>query len=654
MLANIGNYLLIIAIASLLFGVASPRHWGKKAPLAAFISLSLAVLILIYSYVINDFSLASVYVSSHSNIAVIYKLAALWTTNEGSMLLWSLVLLVYLMAFSFCARQGQIKEITIIIQSIICVIFLFFSWYAADPFQKLLVSSTEGRGLNPVLQDVALTIHPPILYIGYVGYSIIFSLALSILLTADFNNRGQETSETTEAFKLLNIYALIAFGFLTLGVGLGSWWAYRELGWGGFWFWDPVENVSILPWLLGLGLIHALFSTKKWHKLEFLTLFLSIASFLSSLLGTFITRAGIIDSLHTFANDQEKGFYLLLIFSLLAITSFSIFTAKLYSYFKNNFNNKDFSHSKDSPNKNYFLILINIIGCFILFLCTLGGILAPLIIKLFYGSNIYVSGSFYNNIFSKIAIILSLGIILFPFASFKAFLKRYSFSFILMPFAIILLLYNNIIGFKFTAELLSSSNVLGLLAFFGCFVIFTTTEYLIRSVKAMKKLTTSKAAFYFSHMGFGLLLLAISLNISGSQLRKKYFNIGDSLTIASTYNFVLESSNIIKNDNFNALRGNFRINNSHVLSPEFRFYKRENMPNAEADILHHNLHDLYIIISGVDEKLGFATEIYYKPFMSLIWLSIFIILLGVGLKLVSAGHILFRKKTLLQDSIAKG
>ena len=280
--------------------------------------ITISFLSLIYAYIISDFTNFNVFQNSHSNKPLIYKITGTWGNHEGSMLLWLMTMSYYNLFFSFNnILEENLKKLTIVFQSFLFLLFCLFVITTSNPFLLNPINVNEGLGLNPILQDPALAIHPPMLYIGFVGYSLILSLALSgmILKKIDFN-----------WIKITKKWAMFTWSFLTAGIALGSYWAYYELGWGGWWFWDPVENVSLMPWICGLALVHSLMITQQEELLKRWIVFLSILCFSLSVFGTFLVRSGILTSVHSFAADASRGIFILTLF--LVITGFSFIVFK--------------------------------------------------------------------------------------------------------------------------------------------------------------------------------------------------------------------------------------------------------------------------------------------------------------------------------------
>ena len=308
---------LFFSILILLFFFYSNKKIYEKifyiSVYLAFLSILISFFSLMFGYVISDFSNYNIFQNSHSTKPLIYKISGTWGNHEGSMLLWLTIMLLYSFVFSFNKKLDEnLKKLTIFFQTLLYLLFLLFVIFTSNPFLINSIEVSEGLGLNPILQDPVLAIHPPLLYLGYVGFSLILSLALAGLVLNKINSIW---------VKIAKKWTLFCWSMLTAGIALGSYWAYYELGWGGWWFWDPVENVSLMPWIAGLALVHSLMMTKNEQLLKRWIVFLSILCFSLSIFGTFLVRSGILTSVHTFATDTSRGIFILILF--LTITGFS-------------------------------------------------------------------------------------------------------------------------------------------------------------------------------------------------------------------------------------------------------------------------------------------------------------------------------------------
>ncbi len=355
---------------------------------AAFSLSAIAFLCLIYCYIISDFSIANVYQNSHSLKPLIYKISGTWGNHEGSMLMLLCILNLYSCAFAFLSKiDQQQKIITLATQSFISLGITAFIAFTSNPFLKIFPAPKEGLGLNPILQDIGLAMHPPMLYTGYIGFSLIFSIAIAALLT------GKVDRELASKMKP---WLMFTWSFLTLGIGLGSWWAYRELGWGGFWFWDPVENVSLMPWLCGTALLHSVSMLAKNNNFKIWSCFLAILAFVFCLLGIFLVRSGIVTSVHSFANDPARGIFIIGLLLIIGGAGFLIFFFKALKI-------KTIQNNFSIFSKSGMILINNFLLCLALFIVALGT-LYPLILQLFFDSSISIGPTYYNKLFAPIAI----------------------------------------------------------------------------------------------------------------------------------------------------------------------------------------------------------------------------------------------------------
>ncbi|MFV0989478.1 cytochrome c biogenesis protein CcsA, partial [Wolbachia endosymbiont of Nasonia giraulti] len=355
---ELGNILLLLACLLSLTYLFLPLSSCRFITTAIFFCVSTSMAILIYCHITNDFSLENVYYHSHTTKPLIYKICGVWGNKEGSMLLWTLVLTMYLLLMDIYipsvipvldyldpdnlianeyikwqynknwipvsstgmtperTNGSKLKKISLITQGLICFCFLLFTLLESSPFTKMPGIETDGLGFNPILQDIGLAIHPPILYLGYLGFSVPFSLSIAGLIAKVEGNVWA---------KIVRPWVLISWSLLTLGISLGSWWAYRELGWGGFWFWDPVENVSLMPWLIAVALTHLLLVVRNFNVLKNFAILLTLTTFILSVTGTFLVRSGILTSVHTFADDPRYGLYILALLGVITVSSLVIF-----------------------------------------------------------------------------------------------------------------------------------------------------------------------------------------------------------------------------------------------------------------------------------------------------------------------------------------
>ena len=557
-----------------------------------------------YSYLVSDFSVSNVFQNSHTTKPLIYKISAVWGNHEGSMLLWIIVLAIFNYFIFKLHNKTNYFFIskTLETQAFIIIGFLLFTLLTSNPFERLFPVPTNGLGFNPILQDPALAIHPPLLYIGYVGFSAAFSFSISTM--------SIKNPENFSWYNYMKPFVLAAWSFLTIGIALGSVWAYYELGWGGWWFWDPVENASFMPWLLGTALIHSLIIVEKKKILQKWALLLAILAFLLSVIGTFLVRSGILTSVHTFALDPSRGIYILLFIGILGTYSLILFA----------------KNSKKFLDKNYisFLsregaILVNnilmVVVCSSVFL----GTIYPLIVEAFSKNKISVGEPYYNSTVIPIIIpaILVMGI--GPLLSWKKInikeIFRKTIPSILFTVIFIFIFY----------LIYRSYNVLGLI---GIALSFWIISNIIFSKNTKPKVYKSMV---IAHIGVSLLILGITGSSMWQKEKIERMKINDEIIIHN-YNIIFKEIKEVAGKNYTALQGKFWIYNKKkiiaVLNPENRFYPVTRNSTTEASIHTNLLRDLYIVLGDGNEKDGWVVRVYYNPLVIWIWIGAFIIFLG--------------------------
>ena len=561
---------------------------------------------LIISFVNSDFSNETVFNHSHTTKPLFYKISGTWGNHEGSLLLWLLVLTLFILLFLFRTKKQTKKYriLTLLFQQIIIIGFFIFLIKTSNPFNHIFPVPTEGLGLNPILQDPALAIHPPILYLGYVGSSIIFS---STLAATCLNNITQDWA------KHIKKWVLVSWIFLTLGILLGSIWAYYELGWGGFWFWDPVENVSLMPWLALTTLLHCILVLEKRLALTSWVVILSISTFTLSMSGTFLVRSGILNSVHTFANDPERGLFILIFLFCLIFMSILIFF--FFFEVKNKQNNSFFWLSKESA------ILINNLFMMYFLAVVLIGTVYPIFLEVISSQKISVGPPFYNKLLIPFLIPFLIAMAIGPKLKWiKSDLKNKSY---LLLFLIISLLLSALIIKNLNVNFLVNT-ILVSSAFFLFFI--TLRDFLI--VKS-KNLSQNMA-----HFGFSLLILSILFNNIFSTEIITNLKIGETF---ENKKIKINFENVKqKNEkNFIAIIGKFNIENTNgdieILRPQLRIYNQPNIVTSEADIKTNLLKDRFLTMNQVQNQDYFNIRYQIKPFMIWIWFSVLLISFG-GLK----------------------
>ena len=614
MVPSLGNFALWLslcfAIIQLIISHKKINHFRSKLNSVAVNGLLLCVLIsffsLMYSYVVSDFSVMNVFQNSHTTKPLMYKVSAVWGNHEGSMLLWMLVLTIF--NYFIFKLYNQINSTFISkaleTQAFIIIGFLLFTLLTSNPFERILPAQPNGLGFNPILQDPALAIHPPLLYIGYVGFSAAFSLSIATL--------SLRNNEKIPWYIYMKPFVMAAWTFLTIGIAFGSVWAYYELGWGGWWFWDPVENASFMPWLLGTALLHSLIIVEKKKSLQSWVLLLSILAFLLSVVGTFLVRSGILTSVHTFALDPTRGIYILAFTALLGGYSLILFGLKSKKYIKNNY--FSFFSKEGSILVNNILMVI---VCATVFL----GTIYPLLIEAFTNNKISVGEPYYNSTIVPIMIpaILIMGI--GPMLSWGREDKSKIFKKI---FPSILL---TIIITVFIFLFYQSYNLIGIVGIILAFWIISNNFIIL-----FQKIPNRSSGMIIAHLGIGLLILGITGSSVWQEEKIARMKINSEIKIKK-YNIVFKEINEIRGPNYVALKGNFLVYDEKKiiitkLKPEYRFYPITNNFTTEVSIHTNLLRDLYIVLGEGNINDGWVVRIYYNPLVIWIWIGALTIFLG--------------------------
>ena len=614
MVPSLGNFALWLSLcfAILQFIISHKRisHFRSKLNSVAVNGLLLCVLIsffsLMYSYIVSDFSVMNVFQNSHTTKPLMYKVSAVWGNHEGSMLLWMLVLTIF--NYFIFKLYNQTNSIFISkaleTQAFIIIGFLLFTLLTSNPFERILPAQPNGLGFNPILQDPALAIHPPLLYIGYVGFSAVFSLSIATL--------SLRNNEKIPWYIYMKPFVIASWTFLTIGIAFGSVWAYYELGWGGWWFWDPVENASFMPWLLGTALLHSLIIVEKKKSLQSWVLLLSILAFLLSVVGTFLVRSGILTSVHTFALDPSRGIYILAFTALLGGYSLILFGLKSKKYIKNNY--FSFFSKEGSILVNNILMVI---VCATVFL----GTIYPLLIEAFTNNKISVGEPYYNSTIVPIMIpaILIMGI--GPMLSWGREDKSKIFKKI---FPSILL---TIIITVFIFLFYQSYNLIGIVGIILAFWIISNNFIIL-----FQKIPNRSSGMIIAHLGIGLLILGITGSSVWQEEKIARMKINSEIKIKK-YNIVFKEINEIRGPNYVALKGNFLVYDEKKtiitkLKPENRFYPITNNFTTEASIHTNLLRDLYIVLGEGNINDGWVVRIYYNPLVIWIWIGALTIFLG--------------------------
>ena len=614
MLTNqIGYYSLILGLLlSVLLCGFSIKDFNKNKQINQnILSLSFLQLVfvivsflsLIISFINSDFSNETVFNNSHTTKPLFYKISGTWGNHEGSLLLWLLVLTLFIFLFLIKSREQPKKYriLTLIFQQIIIIGFFLFVLTTSNPFNYLFPIPNEGLGLNPILQDPALAIHPPILYLGYVGTSIIFSSSLAAVTQNYISKQwGQHIKK----------WVLVSWIFLTIGIMLGSIWAYYELGWGGFWFWDPVENVSLMPWLTLTALLHCITVLERRATLTSWVVILSITTFTLSMCGTFLVRSGILNSVHTFANDPARGIFILIFLFVLIILSVGIF---FIFHKENNKNSKNFFWlSKETS------ILVN--NWFMMYFLSvvLIGTVYPIFLDVISSEKISVGPPFYQKLIVPFLIpfllFMSLGSLLKWIKSKIENRNSLITTFIISVILTFFIIKNLTTDLLFYTVLISAA----------FFLFFTTLKELF--INKLHNISQT-----ISHFGFSLLILSILFNsilsseiITNIKVGEKYdYNKGEIF-----FKKIEEK----KENNFNSIIAFFEIKDKNgktiKLKPEIRIYNQPVIITSEADIRTTLLEDKFLVMNLVKGNEYFNIRYQVKPFMVWIWISVLLLSLG--------------------------
>jgi cytochrome c-type biogenesis protein CcmF len=558
-----------------------------------------------YAYIVSDFSNYNVFQNSHSSKPLLYKITGTWGNHEGSMLLWLTIMLIYSFVFSFNKTlESKVKKLTIFFQTLLFICFSLFVIFTSNPFLVNTIPMNEGLGLNPILQDPALAIHPPMLYFGYVGFSLVLSLALSAMFLKKIDVIWLNTAKN---------WTLFCWSMLTGGIALGSYWAYYELGWGGWWFWDPVENVSLMPWIAGLALVHSLMMTKKEQLLKRWVIFLSILCFSLSVFGTFLVRSGILTSVHSFASDSSRGIFILILFLVITGFSFILFILK-----------------SDEPNKKLNLLFINktsalvinnivmLVACLTILL----GTIYPIIIEVITNKRISVGAPYFNS--TALPILLP-GFLLMSVApalswqtnKFPKF-KNYLFIFIFLSIATFIITF-------FTT--FSTWGFVGILL--SLFIITASLFSLYNNFRkyGFKNIFLLNNSL-IAHIGVGITILGITCS-SVFQSEYKYSFLVNDINKVKNFTLELKDVRIFQKSNFQELEASFLLSKNNkivtTINPSKRYYHVSKMITTEAGIYRNWFQDFYIVL-GSEKNGKWDVRIFLNPLVNFIWLGVILMI----------------------------
>ncbi len=630
MIPDIGYYALVLAlIVAALQGVLplaglpqnNARLFAFATPLAQLQSglVILSFLILTYSFYANDFSVYYVATTSNSNLPLIFRLAAVWGGHEGSMLFWVAILAVWTIAVTLFAKALPLRfrSSLLAVMGLVTVGFLMFILFTSNPFERIFPAPIDGRDLNPLLQDPGMVFHPPLLYMGYVGFSVAFAFAIAALLDGRLDvTWARWTRPWTTA----------AWMFLTLGIALGSRWAYYELGWGGWWFWDAVENASFMPWLIGTALIHSLAVTEKRNAFKAWTVLLSIAAFSLSLLGTFLVRSGVLTSVHAFATDPSRGLFILLFLVVVIGGALLLFALRAPTV--------GLGEKFDVVSRESLLLANNVI-LFTAAAAVLLGTLYPLLVDAMGMGKISVGPPYFDTVFTAIMVpgIFLMGI--GPIASWqKASVPDLTqkLTWALGVSVVSALLVPIIMG------RLSPMIFLGLLmAFWVMSSVYVSIKTRLKTIKTgtlQQKFKSFGLAFngmLLAHFGLAIFIVGVTMVKGYEQEHDTTMQQGETISIKD-YDFRFDGILPVEGPNFLAKQGQFLVSKEGkevaLLTPEKRFYPVQGAIMTEASISINPVRDIYISLGEELDAGGWSVRIYFKPFVQWIWLGC--ILMSIG------------------------
>ncbi len=562
-------------------------------------------------FVQDDFTLSYIAQNSNANLPLVYKICAVWGAHEGSLLLWSLILALWTVAVAAMTKALP-KEVSVLVLSILGAIsigFLLLLLQTSNPFARLLpFSPNEGADLNPLLQDPGFVLHPPFLYMGYVGLAVPFAFAITAML---LKNKQIPWAAWARP------WALLAWSFLTVGITLGSWWAYYELGWGGWWFWDPVENASFMPWLVGAALGHALLitSSSKEKLFNSWSLLLALSAFILSLIGTFLVRSGVVSSVHAFASDPSRGTFILGFLALVVMLSFGLFMTR---GIKNQAISRTSAYSRES------LMLLGNVILYVATLTVLLGTLYPIFIEVLKQERLSVGPPYFNSVFIPIMLPLLGLMAIAPHIKWREdtiglLWPKIKIGLLLLPIVIVA------IYFLRDFPIMSTVGIL-----FGGWVIVATL-LAVWKLKTTGKLILSRWGMILAHFGIGLAVLGIALTTTLETEKDLKMSLGDTITIQD-YEFVFKDLKDIQGPNYEGIQATFVINQHQKLLcklyPEKRFFIPRNTPMTETAIYPGLFRDFYIALGERLEDGSWTVRLYIKPFIRFIWLGGLLIALG--------------------------
>ncbi|WP_085805977.1 heme lyase CcmF/NrfE family subunit [Roseovarius albus] len=633
MITELGHFCLILAFLTACFQAIVPligahnrwQGWMMSAVPAATLQFLLTLTAfgaLTVAFIGSDFSVRLVVLNSHSVKPMLYKITGVWGNHEGSMLLWVLIVTLFggFVAWFGSALPDSLRARVLSVQGAIAVAFFAFILFSSNPFLRMAVPPFDGQDLNPLLQDPGLAFHPPFLYLGYVGLSMSYSFAVAALIEGRIDAAWG---------RWVRPYTLAAWIFLTIGIGLGSWWAYYELGWGGFWFWDPVENASFMPWLLATALLHSAIVVEKRESLKSWTILLAIIAFGFSMIGAFITRSGVITSVHAFAADPERGVFLLAILAFFMLAGLTLFAARAFEM--------QAKGVFGIVSRESVLVLNNVllaVAAFVVFV----GTIWPLVSELFFDRKLSVGAPFFNLAFTPFMVVLGLILpvgAIFPWkrARLQRSLRPLAPAFVLSV-AVAVLIW----------AMQTERSALGPIGFFlGAWLVSgAVVDLMTRTGRGggrlgrLRRLPRADWGKAVAHAGLGVTMAGVAGLLAWEAEDIRVAQVGERFEVAG-YGLTLRSVREIEGPNYVAVQADVALDRAGVgftvLQPEKRIYPVAGMPTTEAAIDNGFFRDVYVVIGDPQDDGGWVVRTYYKPFANWIWGGAILMALGGALSL---------------------
>ena len=629
MIPELGHFALILALCVAIVQSTVPMigaakgnaAWMAMARTAAqvqFVLVALAFAALTVSFINNDFTVSYVANNSNSLLPLVYRISAVWGAHEGSLLLWALILGIWTFAVSVFSKHLPLIFVArvIAVLGLISTGFLLFMLLTSNPFMRLFPGPLDGLDLNPLLQDPGLIIHPPMLYTGYVGFSVAFGFAIAALLGGNLDIVWARWSRP---------WTIVAWSFLTFGIALGSWWAYYELGWGGWWFWDPVENASFMPWLAGTALIHSLSATEKRGVFKNWTVLLAICAFSLSLLGTFLVRSGVVTSVHAFANDPARGIFILVLLGIVIGGSLTLYAWRAPRIQRSN------SFALVSRET---LLLINSVLLSVTTATILLGTLYPLVIEALGMGKLSVGTPYFNAVFVPLMVPVAIAIAIGMNARWRADEMKRIWVHLRMVLVASVVLGVLLVAMLAHTFLLRTVIGIGLALWIILATLVAVRERLRNVGHISRALVSFQYGFIgmcFAHVGFALTIIGISITSQYSSETHERMKVGDTVEFAE-YRFQLDSLGELQGPNYQATEGVFTVYKGTevetTIASQKRFYTVTGDAMTEAGIDGSLFRDLYISLGEPLDNGDWSIRLYHRPFVRWIWLGAIFMALG--------------------------